>query len=140
MAIDLLGTFTMTATYGGNHILIGASDFETHTVVKADTTTTIVASDPNPSLLGQPITVTFSVTSPFGIPTGPVTVTTSLADVTCSDVLTNSGGQCSLTLPMIGTFTLTADYAGDDTFNPSSDVEIHIVEPFSIFLPVTLKE
>jgi N-acetylneuraminic acid mutarotase len=32
LAIDALGTYTLTATYGGNHILLGSSDTETHVV------------------------------------------------------------------------------------------------------------
>lgn len=139
LALDSLGTYTLTATYGGNHILLGSSDTETHTVVKADTNITITADDPDPSVLGQPITVTFTVTSPFGVPGGSVLVTATNSPESCLGGLTNGSGNCPITLNAIGTYTLTATYSGDANFNPSSDSEPHVVEPKKVFLPLALR-
>jgi N-acetylneuraminic acid mutarotase len=127
LALNTLGAYTLTATYGGNHILLGSSDTESHAVVKADSNTTITADDPDPSVLGQPITVTFTVSSPFGIPSGSVLVTISNSLENCSGSLINGSGNCPLTINADGTYTLTATYSGDTNFNPSHDTESHVV-------------
>jgi hypothetical protein len=140
LAINALGTYTLTATYGGNYILIGSNDSVTHTVVKADTATLIDTVVPDPSLIRQPITVTFTVSSPYGTPTGSVVVSVSNRSETCSGVLSNGIGHCSLSIPIDGIFTLIADYSGDATFNPSSDTETHVVEPLKLFLPLLYQQ
>ena len=139
LALNTLGPSTLMTTYGGNHILLGSSDTEAHTVVKANTNTTITADDPDPSVLGQPITVTFTVTSPFGMPSGSVLVTSSNSPESCSGSLTNGSGDCSLNFNAIGTYTLSATYSGDASFNPSSGSETHVVEPKKVFLPLALR-
>jgi N-acetylneuraminic acid mutarotase len=127
LALNTLGAYSLTATYGGNHILLGSSDTESHAVVKADSNTTIIADNPDPSVLGQPITVTFTVSSPFGVPSGSVLVTASNSLESCSGNLINGSGNCPLTINADGTYTLTATYSGDTNFNPSSDTEPHVV-------------
>jgi hypothetical protein len=140
LALNKLGAYTLTATYGGNHILLGSSDSEPHVVVKADSNTTITADDPDPSVLGQPITVTFTVSSPFGIPSGSVPVTAGNRLESCSGSLITGSGNCQLTINADGTYTLTATYSGDTNFNPSSDTEPHAVEPKKVFLPLTVRQ
>src|SRR5207244_12277257 len=69
------GTRTLTATYAGDVNFAGStSPGVTHTVTVAATTTTITGHTPNPSVVAQPIAVTFTVTSTGGTPTGNVTV------------------------------------------------------------------
>jgi N-acetylneuraminic acid mutarotase len=127
LALPTLGAYTLTATYGGNYILLGSSVTDTHNVIKANTTTSITADDPDPSVIGQPITVTYAVTSPFGLPTGSVMVTASNSPASCSGILTNAIGTCSLTLNAAGSYTLTATYSGDANFSPSSSTQAHSV-------------
>jgi hypothetical protein len=90
------------------------------------TVTTIVSDAPDPSTAGAPITVQFTVTSSSGTPTGSVTVADG--SDTCSGTLSNGSGSCSLTLTNSGSRTLTASYAGDGGFGPSSDTESHVVQ------------
>jgi N-acetylneuraminic acid mutarotase len=139
LALDTLGAYTLTATYSGNYILLGSSDTDAHAVVKADTNITITADDPDPSVIGQPISVTFTVTSPFGMPGGSVLVTATNSLESCSGDLTDGSGNCPLTLNAIDTYTLTATYSGDANFNPSSASEPHVVEPKKVFLPLALR-
>ncbi len=106
--------------------------------VKADSTTTITSDAPDPSILGQPVTVSFAVAakSPAtGTPTGNVTV--SDGTNSCSAGL--SPGSCTLTLTAVGAKTLTATYAGDNNFNGSSATDPHQVNySFNGFLsPLT---
>ena len=97
------------------------------TVVKADTTTTITADNPDPSVVGQAVVVTFTVTANppgSGTPTGNVTVSDGEGHTCTASVAV---GTCALTPTSAGSKTLTATYAGDGNFNASSDTEAHMV-------------
>lgn len=87
------------------------------------TTTAITSDDPDPSAVGQAVTVNFTVTSVGGTPTGNVTVSSG-AD-SCTGTV--AAGTCTLTLTSSGTKTLTATYAGDTKFLGSSGTATHVV-------------
>ncbi|MFZ5855964.1 MAG: beta strand repeat-containing protein [Chloroflexota bacterium] len=116
-------SYSMTGTYGGDVNFNGsASTANSHTVNKADTTTTITSDAPDSSTPGQSVTVnyTVSVTSPgSGTPTGNVTV----SDGVDSCIGTVAAGTCSLSLTTVGNRTLTATYAGDANFNGSTSAD-----------------
>lgn len=63
------GVYTITANYSGDANFGGGTDTITQVVVAANTTTT-VSSSPNPSVFGQPVTVTAEV-----VPVAPATGT-----------------------------------------------------------------
>src|SRR5205085_23041 len=89
------------------------------TVNKANTTTTITADTPDPSLVNQAVTVNYnvSVNAPgAGTPTGNVTVSDGVNSCTA----TVAAGTCSITLSTLGARTLTATYVGDSNFNGST--------------------
>jgi Ca2+-binding RTX toxin-like protein len=122
------GAKSLTASYNGDsNFNPSTSAPEPHQVNPADTTTTITSDSPDPSLVGQSVTVQYSVaaTSPGdGIPTGNVTV----SDGTISCTGTVAAGQCSLTFTSAGDKSLTASYNGDSNFNPSTSApETHTV-------------
>ena len=124
------GAKSITATYAGdtNYNGSASSPATAHTVNKADTTTTIISDNPDPSTPGQSVTVkwTTTVNAPgAGTPTGTVTVTVSGGAETCNAPV--GTGQCSLVLNATGDRTFTANYAGDTNFNGSSDTEDHSV-------------
>ncbi len=114
------GAKTLTATYAGDDNFNGsASPGTTHTVNKADTTMNITSDNPDPSVVGEPITVAYSVTviAPgAGTPTGTVTV----SDGTISCTVTVATGACTLTFTSPGARTLTAAYTGDANVNGST--------------------
>lgn len=88
------------------------------TVGKANTTTTITADTPDPSGVGQAVTVSYSVavTAPGGgTPTGNVIV----GDGVNSCVGTVAAGSCAVSLSTAGNRTLTATYVGDTNYNAS---------------------
>ena len=90
----------------------------TSPAIRADTTTTISSDDPDPSVVGEPVTVQYSVAVDApgaGTPTGNVTV----SDGTESCTGTVAAGQCTLTFTTAGARSLTATYAGDAYYNPS---------------------
>jgi PKD repeat protein len=121
------GQRTITATYAGNSSFNGSSATEGHTVSEpepADTDTDITSDLPDPSDLGQPITVNFTVTSGGGAPSGTVTVSDEIGG-SCS--ATVEQGSCSYTPSGSGSRTITASYAGNSSFEGSSDTESHNV-------------
>lgn len=90
-----------------------------------DTTTTITSDTPEPSIVGQAVTVNFTVTAALGTPTGSVTITDSASAATCTGTV--AAGTCNITLTSSGAHTLTATYGTSGTFNGSSDTESHSV-------------
>jgi adhesin/invasin len=116
---------------GPHTIIFAATGFTSVTsdginVGRTSTTTQITGDAPDASVPGAPVTVSFTVTSPGGTVTGPVTVTASGGPETCSaDVAV---GSCAIVLSGTGSRTLTASYAGNSLFAPSSDDESHNVQ------------
>jgi FtsP/CotA-like multicopper oxidase with cupredoxin domain len=89
-------------------------------VGKASTTTLITSNVPSRAIIGQIVTVSFSVSPQFtGTPSGTVTVRASTNE-TCSAALTAGSGRCTLTFATGGSRTLTATYSGDGNFLASS--------------------
>nr|MBA3521719.1 Ig-like domain repeat protein [Gemmatimonadales bacterium] len=130
LVLNAAGQRTLTATYGGSSGFSGSSDTEPHQVQAAPppepaaTTTQIVSDAPDPSDVGQAVTVEFSVTSAGGTPSGTVTVSAGPGE-SCSGTV--AAGECSITLNTSGERTLTASYAGNAGFAASSDTEGHTV-------------
>jgi hypothetical protein len=129
------GTKTLTASYPGDgNFGASTSTGVTHTVNAATTTTSITGHTPDPSLVGQGINVTFTVTSTGGTPTGSVTVT----DGSDSCNGTVAAGGCTLTPTTAGAKTLTASYAGDGNFATSTSTGVpHTVNPASTTTTIT---
>jgi hypothetical protein len=139
-SLDMPGVYTITASYGGDSFHSPSSATASHTVVKANTTTSLFADMPDPSLAGQSISVTFEVTSTYGLPAGTVTVTASDSLQSCSDELVAGQGGCEITLDAQGTYTITASYGGDVSFAPSSASTPHTVVDFlDLFIPIILR-
>ncbi|GEM_PF-1984241 len=129
LALTTVGNRTLIATYAGDSKYNGSvSANEPHTVNKADTVTTITSDNPDSSAVGQSVTVNFTVVAAApgsGTPTGNVTVSDGVNS--CAGALMSGSGSCALALTTAGARTLTASYAGDANFNPSSDTEPHTV-------------
>lgn len=84
------------------------------------TTLAINGTSANPSVAGQPVTVTVTVTETVADaldPNGNVTVTASTGE---SCVVTLPANTCSIVFTAPGSPQLTATYAGDGNFNAST--------------------
>ena len=134
------GSRTLTATYQpspGSNFASSTSAALAHQVYQADTTTSILSDLPDPSRVGQPVTVNFKVAPSFVVsglyPTGAVTV--SDGAVSCSGTLAAGVGSCTLALTSVGVRTLTAAYGGDTNFKSSQTTagEPHSVQPYLAF-------
>jgi hypothetical protein len=119
------GAYTLTASYAGDSNFNGSTSLGVaQTVNEANTKTTITGNSPNPSVVGQPVTIKFKVEPEApgsGTPTGNVTVSDGVGD-TCT--VTVATGSCSISFPATGAYTLTASYAGDSNFNGSASLGV----------------
>ncbi len=118
-------THTITATYAGDTNFATSNGTVTQTVNKAATTTAVISSV-NPSVFGQPITLTATVqpTSPGGgTPTGTVTFEDTTTSTSLGSATLNGTGVATLSNVSslsIATHTITATYAGDTNFATSN--------------------
>jgi|CXWL01.1.fsa_nt_gi CSLREA domain-containing protein len=116
------GAKTLTASYAGDaNFNASVSATAAHTVNIASTITTISSDTPDPSNVGQAVTVNFAVAvvAPgAGFPTGNVTITAAGGAETCTAPV--AAGTCMITLTAGGARDLTATYAGATNFNGSA--------------------
>src|SRR6266702_859941 len=115
-----VGAHSITASYGGDTNFDPSSSSPlSQTVNKAATTVTSISSA-NPSVFGQPVTFTATVSSPAGIPTGTVTFLDGASSLGTGTL--DSSGIATLTTASlaVGAHSITASYGGDTNFDPSS--------------------
>jgi hypothetical protein len=123
-----VGDRTITATYGGDAIYASATGTAAQTVAAAASATALGVA-PTPSVFGQAVTATATVTSTAGTPSvGNVVFmegSTMLATVALG-----AGGTATLTLSTlaVGTHSLSASYLGGGSFSGSASPTVdHIV-------------
>ena len=117
------GSHAITAVYSGDTNFGGSTSATAVTqVVNKATTATSIASSPNPSLFGQSVTFTATV-SAGGATTGTATGSVSFMDGTTtlkSVSLANGTATFSASTLAVGSHTITAVYAGDANFSTST--------------------
>jgi uncharacterized repeat protein (TIGR01451 family) len=121
-----VGVHTLTASYAGDDGFLGSSGSLDHTVLQAQTTTSL-ATSANPAAYGQAAvwTAAVAVAAPgAGTPTGTVTFRDGATVLGTASVGANGTAvlaAASLTSPLaVGAHDLTAAYSGDDSFAGSS--------------------
>jgi hypothetical protein len=122
------GSHTITVKYLGdsNYNASPTSASITQTVSKADSTTVVVSSA-NPSVTGQQVTYTgtVSVTAPGGgTPTGNVEFFDGVTPIagcggSSGNPLSGSSATCQVTYNAVGSHTITVKYLGDTNYNAS---------------------
>lgn len=100
------------------------------------TTTTVVTSSANPSVFGQSITLTATVSSSGGTPTGSVTFSDG-STVLGTEPL--ASGQATFTSSSfsVGSHSISAVYAGDGTYQGSTGSLTQAVNPASTTTALT---
>jgi large repetitive protein len=121
-----VGSHTITANYSGDTSFSASTgdDSASPQVVNQASTTTTLASTPNPSTSGTTVTFTATVApvSPgAGTPTGTVNFLEG-ATTLASSVTLNGSDQATFTISSlaVGTHTITANYSGDTDFLAST--------------------
>ncbi|MFN8630190.1 MAG: Ig-like domain repeat protein, partial [Chloroflexota bacterium] len=111
-----VGTHTIVASYSGDANNAASTSSPLTQTVNAITTTTAVVSDLNPSVFGQNVTFTATV-SPTAV-TGTVTISIDGVDVATGDA---AGPVVHATAALtVGTHTVVARYSGDANNLPST--------------------
>jgi hypothetical protein len=125
VAFATVGSQTITATYSGDDNYIGSSGSTTEMVNQQAATTTAIASSPNPSTVGQPVTFTATVspsatTSGLPTPTGTVTFMDGSAPIG-TGTLDGTGTATFQTSTLTADpHSITAVYGGDSNYSGSS--------------------
>ena len=118
------GTYSLTITgTGGSLTRTTSATLVISGQTLAADTLTIGAISPEPSQVGQPYSVSYSVTASNGTPTGNVTV----SDGSSSCTGTVAAGSCTMASTTPGTKTITVAYAGDGHFAPRTQTASHVV-------------
>lgn len=120
------GNYTITVTYSGDSNYTGDSGSITQVVNKATPTVTL-AVQPSPVVPGQPATLTATLSSTAGVPTGTITFTDNGTSLGNSPV--NASGVATLTATLApGSNALIAQYSGDTNFatvsSPTTNLQL----------------
>jgi hypothetical protein len=111
-----VGSHTITATYGGSATDAPSSDSLTQTVGKISTSTAL-ASSADPSVYGQAVTLTATVSGGGG---GNVMFMEGATLLGTAAVDSNGVASITLSSLSVGGHDITASYGGDDTHSASS--------------------
>jgi subtilisin-like proprotein convertase family protein len=118
-----VGNHNIVATYNGSGTMLTSSGKLTQVVKKAGTTadTLTVGSSEAPSVIGDTISFTATVSGGAQTPSGAVTFLIDGA-TTGTTVALDDGGQAQLQLSSlaVGQHTIKVVYYGDDTYAPNS--------------------
>ena len=114
------GNNTISATYASDSIFASSSGSVVQ-VVQNFATTASVTSSPNPSLVGQSVTFTATVTSGSGVPVGTVTFAEG-STVLASNVTVDGTGHASFSTSTLvaGSHVITATFTGAAGWGNSS--------------------
>ncbi|MGA6159889.1 beta strand repeat-containing protein [Stenotrophomonas sp. NPDC087984] len=133
--------YTVAATYSGDTNFQPSSATDTQQVVQA-VSTTVVTGSPSPSVTGEPVTYTATVSAAppaSGTPTG--TVTFDFGDGTAPVALPLTGGTATTdhayTTAAGSPYTFTVGYDGDVNFVPSVGTGLHTVDPAATSTTIT---
>ncbi len=134
LAINASGV--IAGTYADANSVLHGFIFDSSTLTA---TTTTLSAAPNPSVFGQPVTLTASVSSTAGTPPNGENVT-FMSGATSLGTAELSSGVASLTSTVLptGTDSITAVYAGDANFGGStSTAASQVVGPASTSTTLT---
>jgi hypothetical protein len=114
-----LGDHTITAIYNGDGFHLGSSASMTQTITQAPTVTSVVSSN-NPSLPGQAVTFTASVSAAYDTPTGTVTFYDGSTELDTETLDANGNATYTTSTLALGSHDIIAEYSGDSNFESSS--------------------
>jgi hypothetical protein len=124
-----VGTYSVTAQYAGNANFLSSTSAAASVTVSSEpaTTATSLTVFPNPVATGQTLTLTATV--PGSGSTAPAGIVSFLSGSTpLGTAALNSSGVATLTLTTlaVGTYNLTAQYAGNASFPSSTSAAVSV--------------
>ena len=137
--LDVPGYYTMSAAFAGEGIYSGSSSPQTNNFsITQATAATVVTSSLNPSVFGQSVTFTATISGEYGLvkgrstsllkggvqqqnATGTVTWSTNTGCGTTTVTSGNPGvATCTTSILAVGSDTITATYSGDNNHSGST--------------------
>ncbi|MCJ7625577.1 MAG: Ig-like domain-containing protein, partial [Anaerolineaceae bacterium] len=123
------GQGTLSISYGNDDDFANCTSATVnHRINKANVEITKIEDPVGNSVLGEPVTIDFTISAASpgsGTPTGNVDITAQGPNNTksCVDVVLDGSGQgsCEVTLDEVGTWDFDLDYSGDGNFNAKTD-------------------
>jgi LPXTG-site transpeptidase (sortase) family protein len=122
-----VGSHTITAVYSGDANFNSSTSVPLTQNVNKDATTTSLSSSANPSVAGQGVTFTATVTAnppSAGTPTGSVTFQDGGVNIPGCVGIPMVGGVATCNDPPVGIHSITAVYSGDANFSPSTSAPL----------------
>ena len=116
----VVGQHNITAQYLGDFNFDESTSNVLVETITGDPTATSLAVAPNPASAFSPITLSSTVTSQYGTPTGSVAFTAGGAALATASL--DGSGKASARISNLGagTYTVVANYLADTRFQPSS--------------------
>jgi hypothetical protein len=121
-----VGNHTITVSYSGDANFTSSNSAALTQTVNKDATTSLVSTNGNPSVFGQSVTFTATVsanTPGSGTPTGTVTFNDGGASIG-SGALSGGSAAFATSSLSVGNHTITVSYSGDGNFNASTSAGI----------------
>ncbi len=127
------GTYSITAKYSGDTVNVPSQDTATLTVTGSTTppppakhaTKTTGKASPNSTKTHQVVTLSATVTSSSGTPTGKVTFKWH-GQVVCSARLRHGKAHCSIIFLKAGNYWIRAYYSGSSTYSTSHSARFEV--------------
>jgi len=118
-----VGTHSISATYAGDAIYAASSAAPIQQIVQLNPTATGLAASKSPVIVGAALTLTASVTSSGGAPSGSVNFYDG-STLLGSTALTAGSAVFSTSTLTVGTHALSAAYQGSTTFAQSTSTPV----------------
>jgi hypothetical protein len=122
-----VGDHRIGAVYGGDGNFNSSIAARLTQTVNHVVSSTGLGSSVNPSVFGQQVTLTATVSASGGTPSGTVTFregAIALGTGTLNGVSGNDQATLTLSAPAVGSHAITAIYGGDSTFAPSTSAPL----------------
>jgi autotransporter-associated beta strand protein len=122
-----LGSHSITVVYGGDVDFTSSASSTLTQTVDQDSSTSVVASSANPSVFGQSVTFTATVTSDApgsGTPTGTVTFVDGSTNLGTGTLDGSGQANFSTSALSVGDHVITVVYGGDSNFTTSTSAGV----------------
>jgi hypothetical protein len=132
-----VGSHSITAQYGGDPNFASSTANPIMQIINRKPSATLLTSSLNPSVGGQSVTFTATVTSTAGgTPTGTVTFSEGATSLGSGPL--NAGGATFTTSSLtMGSHSITASYGGDTNFAASASSALSQAVNIAAFAPVS---